>query len=136
MNDLEINYDLFVFTSLKEMKENVISSISNNFKELSKFFKKVMHLEEFMEVMIDFLLFRNPKFCDMTISAFHHILESTDLTPKIVGDYLNKYFNQTKQRIRYVEESKQANKPEEKYYLPENMNSKFTEQQFSLWVLE
>jgi hypothetical protein len=31
---------------------------------------------------------------------------------------------------------KQANKPEEKYYLPENMNSKFTEQQFSLWVLE
>ena len=31
---------------------------------------------------------------------------------------------------------KQANKPEEKYYLPEKMNSKFTEKQFSIWVLE
>ena len=45
------------------------------------------------------------------------------------ADLLNSY-NNFKKHIFLNIIFKQANKPEEKYYLPENMNSKFTEQQF------
>ena len=51
------------------------------------------------------------------------------------ADLLNSYNNFKKYDFLNTT-FKQANKPEEKYYLPENMNVKFTEQQFSLWVLE
>ncbi len=51
------------------------------------------------------------------------------------ADLLNSYNNFKKYNFLNTT-FKQANKPEEKYYLPENMNAKFTEQQFSLWVLE
>ena len=67
--------------------------------------------------------FLPPILCFLTVSAAK------------CADPLNSYNNFKKHNFKhYIQTSYQARR--KYYYLPENMNSKFTEQQFSLWVLE